>query len=345
MNKKEIKILCTGGAGYIGSHTVISLIEEGYSVHILDNLSNSSPEVINRIEKITRVKVPLHIIDIRNKDEMLKLFKKEEYNAVIHFAGLKAVGVSVSQPLEYYENNVVGTIRLLEVMKEVNCKILVFSSSATVYLPKSTPLTETDPLGASNPYGQTKYVIELIMKDIYNSSENVKFSILRYFNPVGCHHSSLIGEDPDEPNNLLPYIQLVSIGKKEKLFVFGNDWPTRDGTGIRDYIHVVDLANGHVKALEKLLSSSNTSKVLDIYNLGCGAGISVLEMVGQFERASGRKIPYEIIDRRPGDLASVIADPSKAELELGWKAERTVFDACKSAFEWQRNNPNGYSKD
>lgn len=344
MSKSEIKILCTGGAGYIGSHTVIALIEEGYSVHILDNFSNSDPEVVNRIEKITKVKVPFFEIDIRDKERMLDLFLKERYNAVIHFAGLKAVGVSVSQPLEYYENNVVGTIRLLEVMKEANCNILVFSSSATVYLPKSTPLLETDPLGASNPYGQTKFMIELMMKDIYNASKNTKFSILRYFNPVGCHPSSLIGEYPEEPNNLLPYIQLVSIGRKEKLFVFGNDWPTRDGTGVRDYIHVTDLANGHVKALEKLLNLSNTDKTLDIYNLGCGSGISVLEMVKNFENASGKQIPYEIINRRPGDLASVIADPSKAEKELGWKAKHSIFDACKSAYDWQFNNPNGYSK-
>lgn len=344
MNKGDIKILCTGGTGYIGSHTVISLIEEGYTVHILDNLSNSDPEVVNRIEKITQVKVPFFEIDIRDKEKVLNLFLKERYNAVIHFAGLKAVGVSVSQPLEYYENNVVGTIRLLEVMKEVNCKILVFSSSATVYLPKSTPLLETDPLGASNPYGQTKYMIELMMKDIYNASENTKFSILRYFNPVGCHKSSLIGEDPEEPNNLLPYIQLVSVGRKEKLYIFGNDWPTRDGTGIRDYIHVTDLANGHVKALEKLLNLGEKEKTLDIYNLGCGNGVSVLEMVKNFENASGKQIPYEIINRRPGDLASVVADPSKAEKELGWKAEKSIFDACKSAFNWQFNNPNGYSK-
>lgn len=344
MSQNKAKILCTGGAGYIGSHTVISLLEEGYNTHILDNFSNSDPEVINRIEKITEKKVPCFKIDIRNKEELLSLFKKEQYDAVIHFAGLKAVGVSVSQPLEYYENNLVGTIRLLEVMKEVGCKILVFSSSATVYLPKSTPLVETDALGASNPYGQTKYMIEIMMKDIYNADKGVKFSILRYFNPVGSHPSSLIGEDPDEPNNLLPYIQLVSIGRKDKLFVFGGDWPTRDGTGIRDYIHVLDLANGHVKALEKLLELPKEEKKLDIYNLGCGSGVSVLEMVKYFEDASGRKIPYEIIGRRPGDLASVVADPSKAEIELNWKATRSIFDACKSAFEWQFKNPNGYSK-
>ncbi|KAJ1608912.1 UDP-glucose 4-epimerase [Cryptosporidium canis] len=344
MNKSERKILCTGGAGYIGSHTVISLVEEGYNVHILDNLSNSDPEVVNRIEQITKVKVPFFEIDIRDKESLLNLFKKEKYDAVIHFAGLKAVGISVSQPLEYYENNVVGTIRLLEVMKEVDCKILVFSSSATVYLPKSTPLNETDPLGASNPYGQTKYIIELMMKDIYNASKGTKFSILRYFNPVGCHPSSLIGEDPEEPNNLLPYIQLVSVGRKEKLYVFGDDWPTRDGTGVRDYIHVSDLASGHVKALEKLLSLSDLDKTLDIYNLGCGNGVSVLEMVKNFEDASGKQIPYEITHRRPGDLASVIADPSKAESELGWKAEKSIFDACKSAYDWQFKNPYGYSK-
>ncbi|KAK6589903.1 UDP-glucose 4-epimerase [Cryptosporidium xiaoi] len=344
MNKGNIKILCTGGAGYIGSHTVVSLLEEGYCTHILDNFSNSDPEVINRIEKITGKVVPFYKIDIRDKEKVLELFKRERYDAVIHFAGLKAVGISVSKPLEYYENNVVGTIRLLEVMKETNCNILVFSSSATVYLPKTTPLIETDPLGASNPYGQTKYVIELILKDVYNASNKVKVSILRYFNPVGCHQSSLMGEDPEEPNNLLPFIQLVSIGKKDKLYVFGNDWPTKDGTGVRDYIHVLDLAEGHIKALEKLLNSQNEEKILDIYNLGCGTGVSVLEMVKHFEDASGRKIPFEVIQRRQGDLATVVANPSKAERELGWKAKRTIFEACKSAFEWQFKNPNGYSK-
>ncbi|KAL7068024.1 UDP-glucose 4-epimerase family protein [Cryptosporidium serpentis] len=342
--KTKMKILCTGGAGYIGSHTVVALVEAGYLPHILDNLSNSDIEVVKRIGQIAGTTIPFFKIDIRDKDALLDLFKKEKYDAVIHFAGLKAVGMSVLQPLEYYENNVVGTIKLLEVMKEVNCETLVFSSSATVYQPKSTSLVEDDPLGASNPYGQTKLFIETIMKDLYFSSISLKFSILRYFNPVGCHPSGIIGESPEEPNNLLPYIQLVSIGRRSHLNIFGSDWPTPDGTGIRDYIHVMDLAEGHVKALEKLSKAPSNEKVLDIYNLGCGSGISVLQMIKYFEEASGVKIPYYFTDRRPGDLASVVANPHKAECELNWKATRSIFDACKSSYKWQSSNPLGYSK-
>lgn len=335
-----MNILVTGGAGYIGSHTCVELLEAGHGVVVVDNLSNSKNESLNRVQRITDRDLEFHKIDLLDRDALNSIFQSTEIDAVIHFAGLKAVGESVSIPLKYYHNNISGTITLCEVMEENNVRNMVFSSSATVYGdPHKVPITEDFPLSATNPYGRTKLMIEEILKDLHISNNNWNIVMLRYFNPVGAHKSGLIGEDPNGiPNNLLPYISQVAIGKLTKLSVFGNDYPTKDGTGVRDYIHVVDLAKGHLKALDKISSNSGVS----IYNLGTGQGFSVLEMIEAFKKASSKDIPYEIIDQRPGDIASCYADPSKARDKLGWTAEKNIDQMCEDAWRWQTNNPNGY---
>ena len=333
-------ILVTGGAGYIGSHTVIELIKSGYSVVIVDNLSNSKYEAVKRVEKIVNQEIPFVEADICDKDALRKIFTDYKIDAVINFAGYKAVGESVQKPIEYYHNNIGGLIALVEVMREFNCKNLVFSSSATVYGdPASVPIREDFPLSTTNPYGSTKLFIEYILKDLYKSDNEWNIAILRYFNPVGAHESGTIGEDPNGiPNNLCPYITKVAIGKLPRLNVFGGDYPTKDGTGVRDFIHVVDLAVGHVLSVNKLLTKSG----LFIVNLGTGTGYSVLEMVNAFSKAFGKEIPYVIADRRPGDIAECYADPTYAYELLGFKATKTLDDMCEDALRWQLNNPNGY---
>lgn len=335
-----MKVLVTGGAGYIGSHTCVELLNNGHDVIVVDNLSNSKPEVINRIKELTGRDFKFYKADILNKKEIDKIFKENNIEAVIHFAGLKAVGESVKIPLRYYYNNVTGTLVLCEVMQKHNVKKMVFSSSATVYgKPKTVPITEDFPLSATNPYGRTKLMIEQILRDVYVSDNDWSIALLRYFNPIGAHESGRIGEDPNGiPNNLMPYITQVAIGKRERLNVFGDDYDTHDGTGVRDYIHVVDLAKGHLKALEKVMST----KGVEAYNLGTGVGYSVLDVVKNFEKATGKKVPYIITSRRPGDINKCYADPTKAFKELGWKAEKTLEDMCKDAWNWQRNNPDGY---
>ena len=338
------KILITGGAGYIGSHTLIELDKAGYEFVVYDNLSNSSKESIKRVEKIVNKTISFEQGDIRDKESLRKVFTEYKIDSVIHFAGLKAVGESVAKPIEYYDNNVSGTLKLLEVMKEFNCKKIVFSSSATVYGdPHTTPIKETFPTGATtNPYGQTKYFIEEILKDLYVSDNEFKIAILRYFNPVGAHESGQIGEDPNGiPNNLMPFIAQTAVGKREILSVFGGDYDTHDGTGVRDYIHVVDLAYGHVKAINYLNNLKDVEKPL-IVNLGTGKGYSVLDMIKAFEKASGQKINYKIVDRRAGDIAKCYADPSTAKELLGWEAKRNIDDMCADSWRWQSNNPNGY---
>lgn len=333
-------ILVTGGAGYIGSHTVVELQKIGADVLVLDNLSNSCVEALARVEQITGIEVPFVQGDILDKALLKKIFMDNDIEAVIHFAGLKAVGESVAQPLRYYENNVTGTLVLCQVMAEFGVKNLVFSSSATVYGdPASLPITEDFPTGATNPYGQSKLMVEHILADLHHSDPNWNIARLRYFNPVGAHESGLIGEDPNDiPNNLMPFISQVAVGKREKLAVFGNDYPTHDGTGVRDYIHVVDLAIGHLKALDKL----KTAPGLVTYNLGTGQGYSVLDMVKAFEKASGKPVPYQIAPRRPGDIAACYANPDKARDELGWQANLNVDDMAQSSWRWQSANPNGY---
>lgn len=337
-----MNILVTGGAGYIGSHTIIELINSKHSVVVVDNLSNSCLESLKRVEKITNSKIPFYKIDIRDKKALNKIFNENKIDAVIHFAGLKAVGESVSKPIDYYDNNIGSTLVLIETMKNHNVKKIVFSSSATVYGdPVELPLSETSRVGVgiTNPYGQTKYMIEQILKDLAKADNNFEITILRYFNPIGAHKSGLIGEDPNDiPNNLMPYIAQVAVGKLEKVNVFGNDYNTPDGTGVRDYIHVVDLAKGHVMALRKIKPG------IEIFNLGTGKGVSVLELITAFGKASGKNIPYIIASRREGDLATLYADVKKAERELGWKAEKTIEDACEDSWRWQSNNPNGYKK-
>jgi len=336
-----MQILLTGGAGYIGSHTTIELLNSGYEVVIVDNLSNSNPEVLNRIKTITGKDVKFYDVDILDRDGLRKVFSENDLKAVIHFAGLKAVGESVAEPLKYYENNIAGTVVLTEVMNEFNCKNIVFSSSATVYgVAEKMPLTEDMPLGAINPYGRTKLFIEYILGDICHADKDWAAAVLRYFNPIGAHQSGLIGEDPKGiPNNLMPYITQVAVGRLEKLSVFGDDYETEDGTGVRDYIHVVDLARGHVKAVEWVLNN----KGCEPFNLGTGNGTSVLELVKAFEKASGVKIPYVIAPRRPGDPAKVYADASKAKAILGWEAEYGIEKMCSDCWRWQNSNPNGYN--
>jgi len=330
----------TGGAGYIGSHTCVELLSKGHDIVILDNFSNSKPEVLNRIKEITGKEFRFYKADILDKEGLNKIFQENDINAVIHFAGLKAVGESVKIPIKYYYNNITGTLVLCEVMEKHNVKRMVFSSSATVYgKPESVPIKEDFPLNPANPYGRTKLMIEEILKDIYASDNDWSIALLRYFNPIGAHESGKIGEDPNGvPNNLMPYITQVAIGKREKLNIFGNDYDTHDGTGVRDYIHVVDLAKGHLKALEKIMVSEG----IDSYNLGTGTGYSVLDVVCAFEKVTGIKIPYQVTDRRPGDIDKCYADPAKAYNELGWKAEKNLEDMCMDSWNWQMKNPNGY---
>ena len=334
-------ILVTGGAGFIGSHTVIELQNAGYDVVVVDNLCNSSEKCLERVEQITGKKVPFYKADIRDREALEDIFSKEDIDSCIHFAGLKAVGESVQKPWEYYDNNINGTLVLVDVMRKHNAKNIIFSSSATVYGdPAFIPITEECPKGqCTNPYGWTKSMLEQILSDIQKADPEWNVVLLRYFNPIGAHKSGLIGENPNGiPNNLMPYITQVAVGKLAQLGVFGNDYDTPDGTGVRDYIHVVDLAKGHVKALKKLEDNSG----LNIYNLGTGQGYSVLQIVENFEKATGVKIPYVIKDRRPGDIATCYADASKAERELGWVAENGILEMCADSWNWQSHNPNGF---
>lgn len=335
-------ILVTGGTGYIGSHTVVEILTQtNEDVIIVDNLSNSSIKVLDRINKITNKNVKFYNGDIRDKNILDNIFNNESISSCIHFAGLKAVGESVEKPLEYYENNISGTLCLLDVMKNYNCKNIIFSSSATVYgNPKEIPIKETSPKGiCSNPYGWTKSMIEQILMDLHKSDNEWNIILLRYFNPIGAHPSGLIGEAPSGyPNNLMPYITQVAVNKREQLNVFGNDYNTHDGTGVRDYIHVVDLANGHLCALNKIKENCG----IEIYNLGTGTGYSVLDVINNFEKANNLKIPYEIKDRRPGDIDECYCCPDKAINELGWNIKYDIFDMCKDSWNWQKNNPNGY---
>lgn len=334
-------ILVTGGAGFIGSHTVVELQEAGYDVIVLDNLSNSSEKSLDRVEKITGRKVPFYKADILDREALEKVFSAHSIDAVIHFAGLKAVGESVQKPWEYYENNIAGTLTLVDVMRKHGVKNIIFSSSATVYgNPAFIPITEECPKGeCTNPYGWTKSMLEQILGDIQKADQEWNVILLRYFNPIGAHKSGTIGENPNGiPNNLMPYVTQVAVGKLKELGVFGNDYDTHDGTGVRDYIHVVDLAKGHVKALKKIEEKAG----LKIYNLGTGVGYSVLDIVKNFEEATGIKIPYAIKERRAGDIASCYADPAKAKEELGWTAQFGIKEMCEDAWRWQKNNPNGY---
>ncbi len=334
-----MKILVTGGAGYIGSHTCIELIEAGYEVIVVDNLCNSSIKSIKRVEKITNTKIPFYKLDIRDKSALKKVFKKYSIDGVIHFAGLKAVGESVYKPLVYFDNNLGGTFVLVELMLEFNCTIFVFSSSATVYGdPISVPIKENFPLSPTNPYGRTKLMIEEFLQDIFLANNSWGIAILRYFNPIGAHKSGLIGEDPNDiPNNLIPYISQVAAGKLDILNVFGDDYNTPDGTGVRDYIHVLDLARGHVKALDTLKNKSQKVTV----NLGTGIGYSVIEITKTFEKVSGKKIPYQIVDRRPGDIAICYSDSSYAAELFGWKAQYNLDEMCADTWRWQLQNPKG----
>ncbi len=334
-------VLVTGGAGYIGSHTCVELLNAGKDVVIVDNFYNCKKSSLDRIRALVKKDFKFYECDIRDKKGLDEIFKKEKIDSVIHFAGLKAVGESVHKPLEYFDNNVNGTLVLLEVMRENGCKKIVFSSSATVYgMNNVSPLTEDMEVGGvTNPYGRTKYMIECILKDLYVSDDTWSICLLRYFNPIGAHKSGTMGEDPNGiPNNLMPYITQVAIGKREFLNVWGDDYDTPDGTGVRDYIHVVDLALGHIKAVEKVEGCNG----LFIYNLGTGKGYSVLDVVKAFEKASGVEIPYKIGPRRDGDIATCYSDPSKAFKELGWKAERDIEEMCEDSWRWQKQNPNGY---
>ena len=337
-----MRILVTGGAGYIGSHTCVELLEAGYEVVIVDNLYNSSPKAVERIAQITGKKPVFYETDICDRDALSAIFDKEQVDAVIHFAGYKAVGESVSKPIEYYSNNLNGTLILTDVMRKHGVKNIIFSSSATVYGdPAFVPITEECPKGTcTNPYGWTKWMLEQILTDIQKADPEWNVILLRYFNPIGAHKSGLIGEDPKGiPNNLLPYVGQVAIGKLERIGVFGNDYDTPDGTGVRDYIHVVDLANGHVKAIRKLAENCGVC----VYNLGTGNGYSVLQVIKAFEKACGRSLKYEILDRRPGDIARCYCDPSRAEAELGWKAQYGIDEMCEDSWNWQSKNPNGYN--
>ncbi len=334
-------ILVTGGAGYIGSHTVDELLQNGRDVVVVDNLCNSSEKSLERVEEITGKTVKFYKADILDRDALCKIFEKENIESCIHFAGLKAVGESVAKPWEYYNNNITGTLVLLEVMKNHNCKNIIFSSSATVYGdPAFVPITEDCPKGVcTNPYGWTKSMLEQILTDIQKADNEWNVVILRYFNPIGAHISGKIGENPNGiPNNLMPYITQVAVGKLEQLGVFGDDYDTHDGTGVRDYIHVVDLAKGHVKALKKIEEKAG----LCLYNLGTGTGYSVLDMVKSFEKANDVAVPYTIKPRRPGDIATCYADASKAKNELGWEAENGIEEMCRDAWRWQKGNPNGF---
>lgn len=335
-------VLVTGGMGYIGSHTTVELLKEGYEVVIVDNLSNSKELVKDRIKAITGKEPKFYKYDVLNKEDMDKVFSENAIDSVIHFAGFKAVGESVAKPLEYYHNNLTSTFVLLELMRKYGVKNFVFSSSATVYGDaKIIPITEEAPLSATNPYGRTKLMLEEILRDLYSSDNSWNIALLRYFNPVGAHESGTIGEDPcGIPNNLMPFITKVAIGELKELSVFGDDYDTPDGTGVRDYIHVVDLAKGHLKALEKLKTNSG----LVTYNLGTGNGYSVLDIVKAFSEASGKEIPYKITSRRPGDIATCYSEPRKANEELGWKAEKGIKEMCEDSWRWQSQNPKGYEE-
>ena len=337
-----MSVLVTGGAGFIGSHTCVELLEAGFDVVVCDNLSNASEEALKRVEKITGKSVKFYKTDIRDRAGLDAIFEKENIDSVIHFAGLKAVGESVEKPLMYYDNNIHGTLVLCEAMKKAGCKSIVFSSSATVYGdPHTVPIKEDFPLHATNPYGRTKLMIEEILQDLCVSDPEWKVILLRYFNPIGAHESGMIGEDPKGiPNNLVPYVAQVAIGKHEFVRVFGNDYNTPDGTGVRDYIHVVDLAKGHVCALRKIEASD--PGVL-IYNLGTGNGYSVLDVVKAYGKACGKELPYKILDRRPGDIATCYADPAKAKAELGWEAQFGIEQMCADSWKWQSTNPEGYA--
>ena len=335
-----MSILVTGGAGYIGSHTVVELLNMGKDVVIVDNLSNSSILVLDRIKEITGKRPEFYQIDISNKELLRNVFEKEKIEAVIHFAGFKAVGESVKYPVMYYENNIMSTLSLIEIMTEYDVKKIVFSSSATVYgINNPSPLVEKMPISATNPYGYTKVMLEQILKDVYVADSDWSIALLRYFNPIGAHESGMIGENPlGIPNNLMPFIAQVAVGKRQELSVFGNDYDTVDGTGVRDYIHVVDLALGHIKALEKI----SESKKVHIYNLGSGVGTSVLELIKTFEVENKIQIPYKIVPRRAGDVAICFANADKALNELNWKTTKTIADMCRDTWNWQSKNPNGY---
>lgn len=335
-----MKVLLTGGIGYIGSHTCIELLNAGHNVVIIDNLVNSKLTALRRIEEITGESALFYQADIRDRKKLDEIFVRHDFNAIIHFAGLKAVGESVEKPLPYYQNNLEGSLTLFDIMKKHGIKNIVFSSSATVYgNPERVPVREDFPANPTNPYGRSKWMIECILTDLHKSEKDWNIIILRYFNPTGAHPSGKIGEDPNgTPNNLMPYISQVAVGKFQKLRVFGNDYDTPDGTGVRDYIHVVDLAQGHLRALEKLSAKPG----LKIYNLGTGRGFSVLEVIKAFEKASGKSIPYKIVARRPGDVGSSFADASLANLELGWRPSRGIEDITFDAWNWQKSNPLGY---
>ncbi len=335
-----MSILVTGGAGYIGSHTVVELLKLGKEVVIVDNLSNSSSLVVDRIEAITGKRPTFYELDVADKTGLRAIFEKETIDSAIHFAGYKAVGESVEKPIMYYENNIMSTLALVEVMAEFGVKKIVFSSSATVYgLNNPSPLVETMPTSATNPYGYTKVMLEQILRDVEVADKEWSVALLRYFNPIGAHESGLIGEDPAGiPNNLMPFIAQVAVGKRAELSVFGNDYDTVDGTGVRDYIHVIDLALGHIKALEKISSAAG----VHTYNLGSGQGTSVLELVQAFEKVNGVPVPYKIVERRPGDVATCYANADKALAELNWKTEKTIEDMCRDTWNWQSKNPNGY---
>ena len=337
-----MKILVTGGAGYIGTHTCIELIESGYEVVVVDNLRNSSLEALKRVEKITQQGILFHQVDVRDKAALTQVFEQHSIDGVIHFAGLKSVAESIEKPIEYYDTNVGGTFILAEVMREFNCKTFVFSSSATVYGdPHAVPIKEHFPLSVTNPYGRSKLMIEEFLQDVFVADSSWHIALLRYFNPMGAHKSGIIGEDPSgTPNNLIPYISQVAVGKLGKLSVFGGDYDTPDGTGVRDYIHVVDLAKGHVNALQAL----KVKPQVLVINLGTGNGYSVLDIVKAFEKVSGKKIPYRVVDRRPGDIATCYADPTYASEELGWRAECDLNEMCVDAWRWQSMNPDGYPR-
>ncbi len=335
-----MNILVTGGAGYIGSHTAVELLNEGHGIVLLDNFSNSKPETINRIKMITGKSFKSYNVDLLDKTKLEKIFEENQLDAVIHFAGVKAVGESVGNPIKYYRNNVAGTLVLCETMNRYNVKKMVFSSSATVYgTDNASPLTEDMALSTTNPYGSTKMMIERILNDLCYSDRDWHVSILRYFNPIGAHESGLIGEDPNgEPNNLMPYITQVAVGIRDKLTIFGNDYPTHDGTGIRDYIHVVDLAKGHIKALERVLKEPG----FEVFNLGMGIGCSVLDLIRYFEEATDIKIPFIVSARRPGDVAVCYANPEKAARVLNWRAMKDIKEMCRDSWRWQSKNPQGY---
>lgn len=337
-----MSILITGGAGYIGSHTCLCLLNKGYDIVVVDNLDNSSKESLARVTEITGKEIPFYEVDARETEKLIEIIKNHNVDSVIHFAGLKAVGESVRMPLEYYENNLVSTLHLADAMVKTGVKKLIFSSSATVYsADNEVPLTEGGKLGCTNPYGWTKYMNEQILRDVSVAHPDWSIVLLRYFNPVGAHESGKIGEDPTGiPNNLMPYVSQTAVGRREYLTVFGDDYDTHDGTGVRDYIHVMDLAEGHVAAVEYAEKFTGC----DAINLGTGVGYSVLDMVKAFEEANGIKVPYKIGPRRPGDLATVYSNPEKAEKVLGWKAKRTLVDMCRDLWTWQKNNPNGFGK-